>query len=140
MTFAPRLVRSVEGSELVSITLGHPLVDEYLEFVGARGAAGAHATLPRGVSPAEAGALLDALRTRRDRAMVLAMLPGGLRRCEVLSLRLADVSVGERRLHVCGKGGRERIVPVSGRFFAALGEYLELERPGGAARGAGFVP
>jgi hypothetical protein len=43
MTFAPRLVRSVEGSELVSITLGHPLVDEYLEFVGARGAAGAHA-------------------------------------------------------------------------------------------------
>ena len=31
--------RSVEGSEIVSITLGHPLVDDYLEFVGARGAA-----------------------------------------------------------------------------------------------------
>ena len=39
MTFVPRLVRSIEGSELVSITLGHPLVDGYLEFVGARGAA-----------------------------------------------------------------------------------------------------
>jgi integrase/recombinase XerD len=48
-------------------------------------------TLPRVLSPAEAGALLDALRTRRDRAMVLAMLLGGLRRCEVLGLRLVDV-------------------------------------------------
>src|SRR5450755_738901 len=38
MTFVPYLVRSVEGSEIVSITLGHPLVDGYLEFVGARGA------------------------------------------------------------------------------------------------------
>ena len=28
----------MDGSELVSITLGHPLVDGYLEFVGARGA------------------------------------------------------------------------------------------------------
>jgi integrase/recombinase XerD len=96
-------------------------------------------TLPRVLSPADVDRLLGALRTRRDRAMVLAMLLGGLRRCEVLGLRLADVSVGERRLHVCGKGGRERIVPVSGRFFAALGEYLELERSGDAPTDACFV-
>ncbi len=38
MRFVPCLVRSMEGPELVSITLGHPLVDGYLEFVGARGA------------------------------------------------------------------------------------------------------
>ena len=36
MTFVPCLVRSIEGSEIVSIALGHPLVDDYLEFVGAR--------------------------------------------------------------------------------------------------------
>ena len=84
--------------------------------------------------------LLGALRTRRDRAMVLAMLLGGLRRCEVLGLRLCDVSVGERRVHItCGKGGRERIVPASGRFFAALGEYLEFERPTESATDACFV-
>src|ERR1035437_10841828 len=85
--------------------------------------------LPRVLSPAEAGALLDALRTRRDRAMVLAMLLGGLRRCEVLSLRLADVSVGERRLHGCGKGGRGRVVPGSGGVFAGGGGGLGLEGP-----------
>ena len=50
------------------------------------------------------------------------------------------MSVGERRVHIAwGKGGRERIVPVSGRFFGALGEYLELERPPDAATEACFV-
>ena len=58
--------------------------------------------------------------------MVQAMLLGGLRRCEVLGLRLGDVRAGERRLFIAeGKGGRQRIVPVSGRFFAALGDYLD---------------
>src|ERR1700730_5267578 len=45
-------------------------------------------TLPKILSPAEVDRLLGALRTHRDRAMVLAMLLGGLRRCEVLGLRL----------------------------------------------------
>ena len=49
-----------------------------------------------------------ALRTHRDRAMVLA----GLRRCEVLGLRLADVQVAGRRLVVVeGKGGHHLVVP-----------------------------
>jgi len=87
-------------------------------------------TLPRVLSPAEVDALLGALRTRRDRAMVEAMLLGGLRRCEVLGLRLSDVNAGERRLFIAqGKGGRQRIVPVSARFFASLGSYLDDERP-----------
>jgi len=97
-------------------------------------------TLPRVLSPSEVDALLGALRTRRDRAMVEAMLLGGLRRCEVLGLRLCDANVGERRLFIaCGKGGRQRIVPVSARFFAALGGYLEEERPPAASTDRCFV-
>jgi integrase/recombinase XerD len=38
MTFTPSMRRVMDGRELRSITLGHPLVDAYLEFVGARGA------------------------------------------------------------------------------------------------------
>jgi integrase/recombinase XerD len=50
--------------------------------------------------------------------MVLAMLLGGLRRCEVLGLRLGDVNAGERRLFIArGKSGRQRIVPVSTRAW-----------------------
>src|ERR1700722_15053330 len=41
-------------------------------------------TLPTILSPGEVDALHAALRTARDRAMVSAMLLGGLRRCEVL--------------------------------------------------------
>jgi integrase/recombinase XerD len=246
MTFVPSMRRVMEGRELGSITLGHPLVDDYLAFVGARGAANtwlataydlkvffdvigkepsevrtsdlfaflAHQrtprhenvvrlddgeaglsartiarrlssiaglfeylvvrgdagvernpvprglagrrpgqrgrggvklvrrpkTLPRVLSPVEVDTLLGALRTQRDRAIVLAMLLAGLRRCEVLGLRLEDINPGERRLFVCsGKGGRERIVPVSGRFFEALGAYLEEERPPGVLTDACFV-
>jgi integrase/recombinase XerD len=97
-------------------------------------------TLPRVLSPGEIDALVGALRTHRDRAMVQAMLLGGLRRCEVLGLRLEDVNVGERRLFVAeGKGGRQRVVPVSGRFFASLGAYLEQERPAAASTTRVFV-
>ncbi len=87
-------------------------------------------TLPRIIDPDEIGALLSALRTYRDRAMVEVMLLGGLRRTEVLGLRLDDVRVGERRLFIAdGKGGHQRIVPVSSRFFSTLASYLEIERP-----------
>jgi integrase len=62
--------------------------------------------------------------------MVECMLLGGLRRCEVLGLRLQDVNVGERRVFVVdGKGGAQRLVPVADRFFGTLGRYLEQERP-----------
>jgi integrase/recombinase XerC len=67
--------------------------------------------------------------TFRDRSIVLLMLLGGLRAAEVRSLRLADVDMGLRRVRVTGKGGKERIVPVDGAFFAELAGYLREERP-----------
>jgi integrase/recombinase XerD len=87
-------------------------------------------TLRRVLDPAEVDALLAALRTHRDRALVTAMVLGGLRRCEVLGLRLPDVDVGARRVFVAaGKGGRQRYLHVSARFFTALSDYLGTERP-----------
>jgi len=87
-------------------------------------------TLPRVLEPAEADAFVAALRTQRDRAMVAAMLLGGLRRCEVLGLRLPDLRPGERRVFIAdGKGGRQRIVPISARFFSAVAAYYDTERP-----------
>jgi len=86
--------------------------------------------LPRILSPAEVDGLTQALRTHRDRAMVAAMVLGGLRRCEVLGLRLSDVEAAQRRVFVAeGKGGHQRLVPVSGRFFTEVGSYLDVERP-----------
>jgi site-specific recombinase XerD len=97
-------------------------------------------TLPRVLSPEEADRLVGALRRHRDRAMVLGMLLAGLRRCEVLGLRFADVQVADRRLAVvAGKGGHHRVVPAANRFFDELGAYLHHERPGGAGTDRVFV-
>ena len=96
--------------------------------------------LPRILSSAQVDALMAALRTHRDRAMVAAMVLGGLRRCEVLGLRLEDLRVAERRVFVAeGKGGRQRLIPVSGRFFAEVAAYLDAERPPDAGVGRVFV-
>ncbi|WP_338479762.1 tyrosine-type recombinase/integrase [Rhodococcus sp. DN22] len=96
--------------------------------------------LPRVLSPDEVNALLAALRCERDRAMVLLMLFGGLRRCEVLGLRMPDVRPGERRVFVAaGKGGHQRIVPVAPTFFESLGRYLDAERPIDSATDHVFV-
>lgn len=87
-------------------------------------------TLPRVINPEEVDALMAAFRTRRDRAMVEAMLLGGLRRCEVLGVRLEDLRPGEKRVFIAeGKGGHQRIVPLSPRFFLSVAAYLETERP-----------
>jgi integrase len=72
--------------------------------------------------------------------MVAAMVLGGLRRCEVLGLRLGDLRFGERRVFIAeGKGGHQRLVPVSPRFFAEVSSYLEAERPPGAGTDRVFV-
>jgi len=85
-------------------------------------------------------ALTGALRTDRDRAMVALMLHGGLRRCEVLGLRLSHVHVGDRRVFVTdGKGGHQRLVPVANVFFTALAAYLAVERPKESADDHVFV-
>ncbi len=97
-------------------------------------------TMPQILEPAEVDAFMAALRTHRDRAMVEAMVLGGLRRCEVLGLALSDVRPGERRLFVSeGKGAHERIVPMSPRFFATTAGYYEAERPQGSATDRVFV-
>lgn len=95
--------------------------------------------LPESLDLADVQVFLSGLRTHRDRAMALAMLLGGLRSAEVRGLLLKDVDQGRRRLRVVGKGGRERVVPVDGAFFAELSAYLRHERPRGLGTPECFV-
>jgi site-specific recombinase XerD len=95
--------------------------------------------LPEALEPEDVTAFLADLRTFRDRAITLLMLLGGLRAAEVRSLRLADVDMGLRRLRVTGKGGKERVIPVDGAFFAELAAYLREERPAGCRTAECFV-
>jgi integrase/recombinase XerD len=97
-------------------------------------------TLPRILEPVQVDALLAALRTWRDRAMAEAMVLGGLRRCEVLGLRWEDLQVAARRVFIAeGKGGHQRLIPVSGRFFTSVASYVDIERPTDAGTDRLFV-
>jgi len=97
-------------------------------------------TLPRVAEPAEVDALLGACRRWRDRAMLEAMVLGGLRRCEVLGLRLEDLDGARRQVFIVeGKGGHQRQIPISSRFFATVANYLRVERPTDAGTDRVFV-
>jgi integrase/recombinase XerD len=86
--------------------------------------------LPRILNPDEVEALTAALRTDGDWAMAQAMLLGGLRRGEVIGLRLQDLRLGEWRVFIAdGKGGHQRLVPISPTFFATVADYMNKERP-----------
>jgi integrase/recombinase XerD len=96
--------------------------------------------LPQILEPDDVDVLLDSLRTWRDQAMIEAMLLGGLRRCEVLGLRMEDLRLGEWRVFIAdGKGGHQRLVPISQTFFTTVAGYLDHERPTEAVTDRVFV-
>jgi integrase/recombinase XerD len=96
--------------------------------------------LPRLLSHDEVGALFaraeeEAAGDRPDAVRALTLLEllygSGLRASELVSLPLAAVPRDVPFLAVTGKGGQQRMVPVSGRARAALSRWLPL-RPGGS--------
>ncbi len=72
---------------------------------------------------------LENLRTWRDLAIAAVMLLCGLRSREVIGLTLEDLSLAEGQVRVRGKGGKERVVPLSRQVTSLLRSYLEVERP-----------
>jgi site-specific recombinase XerD len=97
-------------------------------------------TLPRVLDPTDVIALLGAARRWRDRAMLEAMVLGGLRCCEVIGLRLDDLQATNRRVFIAdGKGGHQRLIPISAQFFASVSNYLSGERPPEAVGDRVFV-
>ncbi|GGR09369.1 tyrosine-type recombinase/integrase [Deinococcus ruber] len=96
--------------------------------------------LPRPLSDEQVTLLLTSFSKRRDRAMFLLMLQGGLRPGEVLNLHLDDIQYAQRRItvrhrtdHPRGartKSRTERVVdlhePVT---LAILSAYIMHERP-----------
>ncbi len=81
------------------------------------------------LGPDQVRSFLRSLKKYRDLAIVHLMLLCGLRSREVLELHLDDVIWRERRLHVRGKGQRDRVLPVADVLGRVLRDYVKLERP-----------
>jgi integrase/recombinase XerC len=88
--------------------------------------------LPRPVSAADADALIEAAREgggpawmrARDAAFFVLLYGAGLRISEALSLRWADIPLGER-LRIIGKGSKARDIPVIDVVREAVAAYCD---------------
>ena len=65
----------------------------------------------------------------RNRAMLEVLYGCGLRVSELCGLDRSDVVLDQGYLLVLGKGGKQRISPISGAAATALADYLENARP-----------
>ncbi len=77
----------------------------------------------------------DGALALRNRALVELVYSAGLRSAEAVALNLADVDFDQELLHVRGKGGKERAVPLGEEAAHWLARYLRDGRPQ-LARGA----
>jgi site-specific recombinase XerD len=96
--------------------------------------------LPETPKAAEVEAALDALDgdgplALRNQALVELVYSAGLRSAEAVGLELGDVDFDREQLHVRGKGGKERVVPLGEEAALLLARYLHEARPR-LARGA----
>ena len=85
--------------------------------------------LPKGLDQQQVVALLESLRSWRDRAIAGLMVFCGLRSAEVLALDVMDVDIGGRWLLVNGKGAKQRRVPLDVDVAGVIQTYLLVERP-----------
>ncbi len=65
----------------------------------------------------------------RNRALLELLYSGGLRSAEAVGLDLGDVDFDREALHVRGKGGKERSVPLGEEAAHLLARYLRDGRP-----------
>ncbi|HEU5490730.1 MAG TPA: tyrosine-type recombinase/integrase [Gaiellaceae bacterium] len=94
--------------------------------------------LPDAPKPGEVEEILEVVDgdtplALRNRALLELLYSAGLRSAEAVLLDLGDVDFDREVVHVRGKGGKERVVPLGEEAAAHLARYLQLGRPALAA-------
>jgi site-specific recombinase XerD len=90
--------------------------------------------LPDAPKEREVAAVLEALEADgplglRNRALIELVYSAGLRSREAVDLDLADVDFEQETVHVRGKGGKERVVPLGEEAAHWIARYLRDARP-----------
>lgn len=111
---------------LYNVTLKRPTEVAYLPVRRKK------AKLPIVLSGIEAQTVLDAIRTPKYRAIMMAQYASGLRISEACRLRPEDIDSKRMVIHVrLGKGQKDRYTVLSERFLVFLRDYYRAYRPDG---------
>ena len=62
----------------------------------------------------------------RDRLVLDLFYQTGIRRMELIDLKIGDIDFYEKNIKVTGKRNKQRIIPVSGQLLEQLKQYIEL--------------
>ena len=83
-------------------------------------------TLPRAINPADVRKLLSVIDDTRDRALILLLLRTGIRIGEALGLKLNDLDIRDRKIHLFEgeKNSMGRVVYLSDDVLLALKLWL----------------
>jgi site-specific recombinase XerD len=87
--------------------------------------------LPRAIAPGDVRKLLGAIEKTRDRALLLVLLRTGMRIGELLGLKMRDLDIRERKIHIYEgeKNCLGRVVYLSDDALMALKLWLGKRKP-----------
>lgn len=110
---------------IYGVTLGQPDMVQRLPY------AKKPKKLPVVLSLDEVRRFLGAIDNVRHRMVLMTAYAGGLRISEALGLQATDIDSNRMVIHVhLGKGGKDRMVPLSDKLLTLLRAYYAAYRPG----------
>lgn len=135
---ANKHLAALRGALKAAWRLGVMETDDYLRAVDLRPISGSRLPAGRNVEQSELSALLASCRAddssagARDAAVIGLAYLSGARRAELVALHLADVATEPAAIRVVGKGGKQRLVPLSPTVGPLLEAWIILrgESPG----------
>lgn len=87
-------------------------------------------TLPVVLNRSELKALFKAPKLLKHRIILTLIYSAGLRRQEVINLRISDIDFERKTIHIHrSKYYKDRVVPLSEYIARGLKKYLEVEKP-----------
>ncbi len=86
--------------------------------------------IPKVLSPEEVAQLINAASNLQARAILMLLYSTGIRRSELVRLRVEDIDSKRMVVHIRqGKGGNDRDVPLCPRLLETLREYWCWKKP-----------
>ncbi len=89
-----------------------------------------HHRVPQVLSPEEVARLIDAASNLQARAILMTLYSTGVRRSELVRLRVQDIDSERMVIHIRkGKGGKDRDLPLCTKLLETLREYWRWKKP-----------